>query len=428
LNYQETLDYLYAQLPMFHRVGASAYKPSLDNTIALAEALGNPHLQFKSIHIAGTNGKGSSSHYLASIMQSSGYKTGLYTSPHLKDFRERIRISGEMIPEFKVIQFVESNLEIIEKIKPSFFELCVVMAFDYFAKEKVDIAVIEVGMGGRLDSTNIITPELSLITNISYDHTQFLGDTLPLIAKEKAGIIKKGVPVIVSQTQEECKSVFEEVALEKDATLLFADSIYQITKEEQSTIELAYFRVKHSSGTESIYKSSLTGTYQEKNLAGVLACVDELRRKKYVITDDSCKRGIEIVKTQTGLRGRWECIHQNPLAIADTGHNEDGIKEVLKQVKLLEFDTLHWVWGMVNDKDPDKVFPLLPKQAKYYFCKPNIPRGLDSEACKHIASNYELHGEAYASVTEAYQSAIQLANKNDLIIVGGSTFVVAEVL
>ena len=427
MNYQETLDYLYAQLPMFHRVGAQAYKPSLDNTIALSEALGNPHLQFKSIHIAGTNGKGSSSHFMASILQSSGYKTGLYTSPHLKDFRERIKINGEMIPEFDVIQFVESNLDIIEKIKPSFFELCVVMAFQYFAKEKVDIAVIEVGMGGRLDSTNIIHPELSLITNISFDHTQFLGNTLPLIAKEKAGIIKENTPVVISQTQDECKNVFEEIAKDKQAPILFADTVFNITKNTDSTMEMANFTVNENS-KEYILKSSLTGTYQEKNLAGVLASVNILREKGFSISEESSSVGIEKVKTQTGLRGRWECIHTSPLAIADTGHNEDGIKEVLKQVQLMQYDNLHWVWGMVNDKDPKTVFPLLPTSAQYYFCKPNIPRGLDAEECRKMAFTYQLNGQSYDSVEEAYRSALRNAHKNDLIIVGGSTFVVAEVL
>lgn len=412
---------------MFHRIGAQAYKPSLDNTFALSEALGNPHLQFKSIHIAGTNGKGSSSHLLASILQSSGYKTGLYTSPHLKDFRERIKISGEMISEEAVCKFVNDNVDIIEKIKPSFFELCVVMAFQYFAIEKVDIAVIEVGMGGRLDSTNIIHPELCLITNISFDHTQFLGNTLPLIAREKAGIIKNNTPVIISQTQDECKYVFEEIAKDRNASILFADQHYKISRKDLTNDGNAAFEVQSDKKVDT-YICSLPGTYQEKNLAGVLASVVLLKEKEYNISDESLKLGIELVKAQTGLRGRWDCINQHPLAFADTGHNEDGIKEVLKQVSLQKFEKLHWVWGMVNDKDPKAVFPLLPTDAEYYFCKPNIPRGLDAEECRKLAKSFNLKGSSYLNVQDAYRNALAKAGENDLIIVGGSTFVVAEVL
>ena len=428
MNYQETLSFLYAQLPMFHRVGAQAYKPSLDNTIALSEAVGNPHLKFKSVHVAGTNGKGSSSHYLASIFQSSGYKTGLYTSPHLKDFRERIRINGEMIEEDNVVSFVNSNLEIIDKIKPSFFELCVVMAFDYFAKQKVDIAIIEVGMGGRLDSTNIIHPELCLITNISKDHTQFLGDTLPLIAIEKAGVIKPNTPVVISQTQQECKAVFEEIATKQESPIYFADKHINVIRENNSDLISASFEAHWNSGEELLLESSLTGSYQEKNLAGVLISIDKLRDKGYIIPKEALLDGISKVKQQTGLRGRWECLQQEPLVIADTGHNEDGIKEVINQLKNLKFEHLHWVWGMVNDKDPKSVFPLLPQNATYYFCKPDIPRGLEANECKNIALGYNLRGLSYDSVTEALSNAKKNALKNDLILVGGSTFVVAEVL
>lgn len=413
---------------MFHRVGAQAYKPSLDNTLALCEAIGNPHQKFKSIHIAGTNGKGSSSHYLASILQSSGYKTGLYTSPHLIDFRERIKINREMIPENNVTIFIEQNKVIIEKIKPSFFELCVAMAFKHFAEEKVDIAVIEVGMGGRLDSTNIINPLLSLITNISYDHVQFLGNTLPLIANEKAGIIKNNTPIIISQTQVECKDVFIHKAIEMHAPICFADEIYTIQKLKESTIEKATFKVTTHQKEEFKLQSSLTGSYQEKNLAGVLVSVDKLRDLGMNITEEQLFQGILHVKQQTGLRGRWECIHSKPMAFADTGHNEDGIKEVLKQIESLSFTNLHWVWGMVNDKNPEAIFNLLPKNATYYFCKPDIPRGLGAEECKNIAHSYQLYGESYPSVKIAYTNALEKANENDLIIIGGSTFVVAEVL
>lgn len=413
---------------MFHRIGAQAYKPSLENTIALSEAVGNPHLSFKSIHVAGTNGKGSSSHFLASILQSSGYKTGLYTSPHLKDFRERIKINGEMIEEMEVVSFVNANLDIIEKIKPSFFELCVVMAFQYFANQNVDVAVIEVGMGGRLDSTNIIHPDISLITNISFDHTQFLGNTIPLIAREKAGIIKPNTSVVISQTQQECKEVFEEIALKNSSPIYFADKHINVIRNKNSSIELATFRARWDKGKELLINSSLTGSYQEKNLAGVLICIDKLREMGYQIPEKAMLEGIEIVKQQTGLRGRWECLQKNPMVIADTGHNEDGIKEVLNQLKNIEYDHLHWVWGMVNDKDPNSVFPLLPKNASYYFCKPDIPRGLDAVLCKKNAFEYGLKGLSYLSVTEALDNAIQNAGINDLILVGGSTFVVAEVL
>ncbi len=427
MNYQETLAFMYAQLPMFHRVGADAYKPSLDNTLALCEALGNPQHQFKSVHIAGTNGKGSSSHFLASILQSSGYKTGLYTSPHLKDFRERIKINGEMIAELGVVDFIEENKTIIEKIQPSFFELCVAMAFHHFAKEKIDIAIIEVGMGGRLDSTNIINPLVSLITNISFDHVQFLGNTIPLIAREKAGIIKPNTPVIISQTQEECKEVFIDIAKENNASILFADQEYQIHKVDHAAISTAKFEVDHQEEQYEI-ESSLTGTYQEKNLAGVLACVNVLRLKGYTISHSNLLTGLASVKEQTGLRGRWDCLQTEPLVIADTGHNEDGIKEVLHQLKFLNYDKLHWVWGMVNDKDPSKVFPILPVDATYYFCKPDIPRGLNAEECRKLAQSYHLEGFSYESVQFAYASALKNAKKDDLILIGGSTFVVAEVV
>lgn len=428
MNYQETLDFLYAQLPMFHRVGAQAYKPSLDNTIALCEAIDNPQHQFKSIHIAGTNGKGSSSHYIASVLQSSNYKTGLYTSPHLLDFRERIKINGAMIAEKNVVDFVSNNLEIIERIQPSFFELCVAMAFKHFAEEKVDIAVIEVGMGGRLDSTNIITPELSLITNISYDHMQFLGNTLPLIAKEKAGIIKKNIPIVISQFQEECATVFEEIAKEKNADIYFADKNYSIIRSSDSTIDMAYFDVESSHTTIKKLQSSLPGIYQQKNIAGVLQSIEILKNKNYRITDQSIFDGIKNVKQETGLRGRWDCLSKNPMVIADTGHNEDGIKQILEQLKLIKYNKLNWVWGMVNDKDASKVFSILPKDASYYFCKPNIPRGLDAATCKLEASKYGLFGEAYESVRSAYKTALENSKKDDLVLIAGSTFVVAEVL
>jgi dihydrofolate synthase / folylpolyglutamate synthase len=428
LNYQETLDYLYAQLPMFQRVGAQAYKPSLDNTIALCNAIGNPQHQFKSVHIAGTNGKGSSSHLTASVLQESNYKVGLYTSPHLLDFRERIKINGEMIPKDGVVSFVSENISIIEKIQPSFFELCVAMAFDYFAKQKVDIAVIEVGMGGRLDSTNIIHPEACLITNISFDHMQFLGDTLEKIAAEKAGIIKPNTPVVISEEQEACKKVFENKAKECNAELYFAEREMKLHYLPESDLSYSYFALDSTILKASQVVCSLPGIYQEKNIKGVLKLVEILQSKDFSISEDQILSGIKNVKTNTGLRGRWELLNKEPLAIADTGHNEDGIKQILLQLEKQNYRQLHWVWGMVNDKSPDKVFRLLPKTAQYYFCKPNIPRGLDAEECRILAKNHDLIGNSYDSVKLAYAKALENAHNKDLILVAGSTFVVAEVL
>ncbi len=427
MNYQETLDYLYAQLPMFQRVGAQAYKPSLENTLKFSEALGNPHNQFKSIHIAGTNGKGSTSHMMASICQAAGYKTGLYTSPHLVDFRERIRIDADMIPQENVVTFVEKNKKIIEEIQPSFFEMCVVMAFDYFSKEKVDIAVIEVGMGGRLDSTNIIHPLISIITNISYDHMQFLGDTLPKIAREKAGIIKEQTPIIISQKQEECADVFVEIAKEKNTELIFASDYLKVKDLEDSDLNMLSMDVQSDSNIYHL-ETTLTGKYQLKNIIGVVAAYEKLNTLGIQINHEALIDGVLKVKENTGLRGRWEILSKEPLSIADTGHNEDGIQQIINQISNIEYDRLHWVWGIVNDKDPAKVFKLLPKHANYYFCSPNIPRGLDANSCKEKAVEYELYGEAYPSVKEAYEAAQSNARANDLILIGGSTFVVAEVL
>lgn len=427
MNYQETLDYLYAQLPMFQRVGAQAYKPSLENTLKLSEALGNPHNQFKSIHIAGTNGKGSTTHLLASICQEAGYKTGLYTSPHLVDFRERIRVNSEMIPTQNVIDFVVKNKSIIEEIQPSFFEMCVVMAFDHFAKENVDIAVIEVGMGGRLDSTNIINPLLSIITNISFDHMQFLGDTLPKIAREKAGIIKAQTPVIISQKQDECADVFLEISKENNSKIIFASDKFNVTELDDSDLNILSMDVQSNDKNYHL-ETKLTGKYQLKNILGVVAAYEELNKLGFEINEQALVNGALMVKENTGLRGRWEILSKEPLTIADTGHNEDGIQQILQQIKGIDYDRLHWVWGMVNDKDPEKVFKLLPQNANYYFCAPNIPRGLAAEICKEKALAYDLLGESYNSVAQAYEAAQSNARSNDLILIGGSTFVVAEVL
>lgn len=427
MNYQETLDFLYAQLPMFQRVGAQAYKPSLENTLQLSKALDNPHTKFKSIHVAGTNGKGSTSHMLASIFQEAGYKTALYTSPHLVDLRERIKVDGHMISQQAVVDFVQKNKAIIEEIKPSFFELCVVMAFDYFAKENVDIAIVEVGMGGRLDSTNIIQPLLSIITNISFDHMQFLGDTLAKIAREKAGIIKENTPVIISQRQSECDDVFIEIAKEKNAKLIFASDQFKAIDLNDSDLNILSMDV---SSNEHQYRlqTRLSGKYQLKNILGVVAAYEQLNEIGYIIPPKALHDGVLNVKENNALRGRWEILDKEPLTIADTGHNEDGINQIINQISQIDYDRLHWVWGMVNDKDPAKVFKLLPKEANYYFCKPNIPRGLEADVCKEQAESFELYGDAYASVKDALKAAQSNARSNDLILIGGSTFVVAEVL
>ncbi len=428
MNYQQTLDYLFAQLPMFHRVGASAYKPSLQNTLDLCVALGNPQHKFKSVHIAGTNGKGSTSHMLAAIFQASGYRTGLYTSPHLKDFRERIKINAEMISEESVIQFVAKNKALFESIQPSFFEMTVAMAFEHFAKENVDIAIIEVGMGGRLDSTNIIQPELSIITNIGFDHMAFLGDTLELIAREKAGIIKQNIPVIISKSQVETKNTFKAIADERSAPIQFADEHYHFEREANSDNQQLTVSCNKIAEPKKIYQTDLPGNYQLQNLAGVLNAIDILKTKYSKITDASIHNGLAHVKSLTGLRGRWDMIQNHPLCIADTGHNEDGIKEILKQLSFTQYDHLHWVFGMVNDKDITKVLSLLPSTATYYFCKPNIPRGLDAEELQQSAKGYGLLGNCYENVSSALNEAKKAAQDNDLVLIAGSTFVVAEVI
>ena len=424
-TYADTLHYLYAQLPMFTRVGASAYKKDLHNTLALCNALHHPEHKFKSVHIGGTNGKGSSSHMLAAILQTAGYKTGLYTSPHLRDFRERIRINGQMIPEQEVINFVNSHQALFEEINPSFFEATVGLAFDYFAKQQVDIAIIEVGLGGRLDSTNVINPLLSLITNIGLDHQDILGNTLEEIAKEKAGIIKSSTPIIVGEKQAEIADVFENKAIEANAKILFASDCWTITPKETAPLLVVN---AHSSKQNLELVLDLRGSYQVKNLAGVLTTVDELRQQGFKISEEHLKTALKQVTSLTGLQGRWQTLQQEPLVICDTGHNEDGIKEVLKNITNTPHQNLHMVWGMVKDKDVRKILELLPKKANYYFCQPNIPRGKPTEELAQEAQKYQLKGQAYASVAKAYQQALSHAKPNDLVVVGGSTFVVAEVL
>lgn len=433
MDYADTLHYLYTQLPVFTRVGASAYKADLGNTLELCKRLDNPQHKFKSIHIAGTNGKGSTSHMLAAVLQVAGYKTGLYTSPHLKDFRERIRINGQMITEQTVIDFVAKHRPDFNEIAPSFFEMTVALAFDIFAKEQVAIAVIETGLGGRLDSTNVITPLLSIITNIGWDHMNLLGDTLPKIAGEKAGIIKSNIPVIIGEKQEEVAEVFIRKAEEEKARISFASDLFEATiaesgkqKAESNLVDVEISQI--SNLKSQILQLDLTGSYQLKNLKTVLAAVNELRQQGYTITNDHIKTALKQVKTLTGLHGRWETISQNPLTICDTGHNPEGIAEVLKNIASVTYDQLHFVLGMVNDKDISKVLSMLPKNATYYFCRPDIPRGLEAESLKEKAESLGLHGKSYLSVKEALAAAQKAAQPNDLVFAGGSTFVVAEVV
>ena len=430
-TYQEVLDYLYSQLPMFQRTGAAAYKDNLDNTIRLDEMFDYPHRTFRTIHVSGTNGKGSVSHMLASVLQEAGYKTGLYTSPHLKDFRERIRVNGEMITEEAVVQFTESFLSKneIEKMEPSFFELTVSMAFDYFRSMQVDVAVIEVGLGGRLDSTNIINPEVSVITNISFDHMALLGNTLPLIAAEKAGIIKSTIPVVIGESASETNAVFEQMAAKTQSPIAFADQFYQATFE-MLTIDGKQSMNIRSHG-EVVYpdlKLDLLGIYQRFNVPTVLKTIDILNQKGWNLSDDVIRRGLANTIRNTGLMGRWQIIGHNPLTICDTGHNPAGIKLVVEQINQTAFEKLHIVIGMVNDKDQNEVLSLLPANAQYYFTKANIPRATEPEELATKASRFGLKGNSYSSVRQALSEALANADKNDLVFIGGSTFVVAEVL
>lgn len=406
MNYKETTDWMFNQLPMYQLQGASAYKKDLTNAYLLINHLQNPQEKLKCIHVAGTNGKGSTSHMLASILQEAGYKVGLYTSPHLKDFRERIKITGKDIPEAFVIDFITQHKHFFEANDLSFFEMTVGLAFDYFAKEKVDIAVIEVGMGGRLDATNVITPMVSVITNIGLDHMQFLGNTLESIAFEKAGIIKSNIPVIIGEYTPETQPVFVAKAKECNSELFFAaDLIFEN------------------------YTSDLIGDYQIHNKKTVLQTIAVLNTQKvFEITPDDTKSGLLNVVKNTGLQGRWQQLSEFPKVICDTAHNSNGLEIVLNQIKKEDFDSLHIVLGVVNDKDLEDILPLFPKEANYYFCKPNIPRGLDPQILKQKASHFDLKGEVYISVSEAYQKAIENATKSDFIYIGGSTFVVAEIL
>ena len=405
MTYQDTLNWMFSQLPMYQRQGKTAFKKDLSNTLKLAEHLNNPENKFKSVHVAGTNGKGSTSHILASVLQEAGYKVGLYTSPHLKDFRERIKINGQEVSKHFVIGFIKRNKDFFEANKLSFFEMTVGMAFDYFAKQNIDIAVVEVGLGGRLDSTNIVIPEVSIITNIGLDHTQFLGDTLEAIAFEKGGIIKPNIPVVIGETQKETAPVFKSLAKSCDSEILFADQL-----------------------VSEVYKSDLIGSYQSKNIKTVIQTVKQLQGKGFKISNKNLKQGLLKVVKNTGLLGRWQILKERPKVVCDTGHNREGLIYVMQQLSNETFESLHIVFGVVNDKDLRSILDLLPKKATYYFCKPNIPRGLDAEELQQTFSSYKLKGRAYKSVNEAYNSALNNARKDDFIYVGGSTFVVAEII
>lgn len=403
MTYQETLDWLFAQLPMYQSKGSTAFKGKLDNILALSKHLGNPEKKFKSIHVAGTNGKGSSSHMLASILQEAGYKTGLYTSPHLKDFRERIRINGEMVSENFVMEFVKRNVPFFEYHRLSFFEMTVGMAFQYFADQEVDIAIIEVGLGGRLDSTNIIHPEVCLITNIGFDHMDILGDTLEKISMEKAGIIKRDVPVVISERQAKTEMIFKLIAHQKNADITFSDEL-DIPK----------------------YTTDLLGDYQNKNIRGVVACLRKL--KGFRVDEIHISQGLKKLVRNTGLLGRWQILYANPLVICDTAHNKEGLELVLAQLNNQQFDQLHMVLGFVNDKNVSELLGIFPENAKYYFVRPKVSRGMDESRLKELARSMGLKGKTYTTVKKGLEKALSKAQPEDLIFVGGSTFVVAEVV
>lgn len=427
-NYHAAIEYLYTRLPMFTRDGAKAIKVDIANTVRFCQALGDPQMQFKAIHVAGTNGKGSTSHMLAAILGAAGYKTGLYTSPHLVDFRERIRIDGVMIPEERVLDFVQREQAVMEAIQPSFFEATVAMAFDYFAAEKVDIALIEVGLGGRLDSTNIIHPELCVITNIGMDHMDMLGSTLPEIAAEKAGIIKAGVPVVVSERDERIAEVFETKAQGMQAPLRFASDAWRVQQVERQNQGLLVQVADQLSHEVKAWYVGLAGYYQQKNLLGVLTAVDALREQGWQISEEQLRDGLANVMAYTGLQGRWQTLSTDPWVICDTGHNADGIREVVENIDSLDYARLHMVIGAMRDKDLNGVLTQLPKDAYYYFGSPDMPRAMPAEELAEKAAAYGLVGSAYASVAVALAAARGAYQPADLIFVGGSTFVVAEVM
>jgi dihydrofolate synthase/folylpolyglutamate synthase len=427
MDYAQTLQYLYHRLPMFHRIGKAAYKADLDNTLALCAHLGNPERKFKSVHVAGTNGKGSTSHLLAAALQSAGYRTGLYTSPHLKSFTERIRIDGREIERGAVVDFVAQHQDAIEGIKPSFFEMTVGMAFDYFARQQVDIAVIEVGLGGRLDSTNVITPLVSLITNISYDHQDILGNTLAQIASEKAGIIKPAVPAVIGEHQDEVTLVFREKALQAGAPVYFATDQYRVVDKGIGGMRR---RLDVWEG-EQLYLADLTcqllGEYQLKNIPGVLQTLQLLGTAGFPVSSEHIRTSFASVTDLTGLKGRWQILKHNPLTICDTGHNEGGLREVVQQLAHQQYRKLHFVFGTVKDKDLSLVLPLLPRQAQYYFCQADIPRAYPATELREAALQHGLQGIAVENVNDAIREARRQATSDDLIFIAGSTFIVAEI-
>jgi len=429
MNYKQTLDFLFSQLPAYHRIGKAAYKSDLGNTILLDNYFNKPHLKYRTIHVAGTNGKGSVSHMIASVLQEAGYKTGLYTSPHLKDFRERIKVDGEMISESDVVTFVTKHKKIIESVKPSFFEMTVAMAFNYFAECNVDVSVIEVGLGGRLDSTNIINPVLSVITNIGHDHMDMLGDTLEKIAAEKSGIIKKNIPVLVSETQPETESVFIKKAKECNSTILFADKIFScyLKQNENVSNERRYLMTELSTNHKFEGKILLGGDYQSKNLQAVFTSFN-LLKNIFEVSEENITEGIRNVVIKTGLQGRWQILSMAPLTICDTGHNKEGLEYVLNQIQSIPKSALHIILGFVNDKDLGSVLPLFPADAFYYFTKAAVPRALNEANLKSEAAKYGLIGQCFSDVATALYCARNNAKLSDLIFIGGSTFVVAEVV
>ncbi|RUA30291.1 MAG: bifunctional folylpolyglutamate synthase/dihydrofolate synthase [Bacteroidetes bacterium] len=430
MTYQEAEAFLFERLPMFQRVGGSAYKKDLQNTYALLQAIGNPHQKGKYIHVAGTNGKGSTASFLASVLKESGYKTGLYTSPHLKSFTERMRINGEPISQDDVVEYVNKFKPIIEELRPSFFELTTAMAFDYFDKEEVDIAVIEVGMGGRLDCTNVIQPEVSIITQIGLDHQQFLGDTLEEITKEKAGVVKENTPIVSSVSENELKLIIKEVANEKKAPFFNSNECYKINIKEETIPSWKMIAENLKTSKKYKFESGLSASYQIQNLQSVFTALDILKEKGYSISDENITSGLKNVIKNSGIKGRWQRIHNeqsNAKIIADTGHNIPAFEHLVKMIESEKFDQLHFVFATVNDKKLDGVLELLPKDAIYYFTQANIPRALDAKELKEVARNYDLKGDAFPTVAEAFTNAQKNASDKDLIFVGGSTFAVAEI-
>jgi len=428
MNYQETLDWLFSQLPMFQRKGQAAYKANLDNTLELDRYFSCPHKKFKTIHVAGTNGKGSVSHLIASVLQSAGYKTALYTSPHLKDFRERIKINGKPVSKDFVVDFIEKHKDKFSDMKPSFFEMTVAMAFQYFAEQEVDYAVIETGLGGRLDSTNIITPEISVITNVSLDHTALLGDCVTKIAPEKAGIIKKDIPVVIGEYQKETAKIFTDKAEKEGTDLVFADHLFSVvdSKYENNKRRLSLKSIADNSTVDLV--SGLSGIYQLKNVVTALVALEKLKGKGVDINKEDISLGFEKVVDNTGIMGRWQILDTKPMVVCDTGHNEAGIKYVLEQINEVEYNHLHIVFGMVNDKSIDTVLSMMPADATYYFTKASIPRALSEDELQKKALHFGLKGVCYKTVHEALVKAKEMANDDDLVFVGGSTFVVAEVV